>query len=68
MITKEMKIEEVIRKFPGTLSVFEKYGIDCAACSLNQYENIEQGARAHNIDLETLLRDLNRALVAREEE
>ncbi len=63
MITKDMKIEEIIRKFPQTLPVFEKYGIDCADCSLGKFENIEQGAKVHNIDLDKLLKDLNRAIV-----
>jgi len=61
MITKEMKIEEVIRNYPGTLKVFEKYGIDCTNCQLVNYENLEQGARVHRIDLRGMLRDLNRA-------
>jgi hybrid cluster-associated redox disulfide protein len=61
MITKEMKMEEIIRRFPATLKIFEQYGIDCAKCQLGEYENLEQGARVHNIDIHNILKDLNGA-------
>lgn len=58
-IHKDMKIEDVLRNFPQTIPVFQRFGIDCAECSLSEYENLEQGAKVHKIDLETLLRGLN---------
>jgi hybrid cluster-associated redox disulfide protein len=58
MIRKEMKIEDVLRKFPQTIPVFRRFGIDCAQCQLSEYEDLEHGARVHGIDLEALLREL----------
>ena len=62
MIRKEMKIEDVLRKFPQTVAVFQRFGIDCADRQLSQYEDLEHGAKVHKIDLETLLKGLNDSL------
>jgi hybrid cluster-associated redox disulfide protein len=62
MIRKEMKIEDVLRKFPQTVAVFEKFGIDCAGCQLSEIEDLEHGAKVHKIDLEALLKRLNESL------
>ena len=64
MIDKEMKIEDVLRRYPQAIPVFERFGIDCAQCQLSEYENLEHGAKVHRIDLPTLLRELNKALTA----
>ena len=61
-ITKDMKIEDVLRNFPQTIPVFQRFGIDCAGCQLSEYENLEHGAKVHRIDLETLLRGLNESV------
>jgi hybrid cluster-associated redox disulfide protein len=61
MITKETKIEDVLRRFPATVSVFTRFGIDCAGCQLSAWENLEHGARVHGIDLPRLLEALNEA-------
>lgn len=61
-IRKDMKIEDVLRNFPQTIPVFQRFGIDCAGCQLSEYENLEHGAKVHRIDLETLLRGLNESV------
>jgi len=61
-IHKNMKIEDVLRNFPQTIPVFQRFGIDCAGCQLSEYENLEHGAKVHRIDLETLLRGLNESV------
>lgn len=60
MITRDMKIEEIVIKYPTTLKVFQKYGLECLYCSAVSYENIEEGARIHGIDIVTLLEELER--------
>jgi hybrid cluster-associated redox disulfide protein len=62
MIHKDMKIEDVVRKFPRTVSVFERFGIDCAGCQLSEFENLEHGAKVHGINLEEFLKRLNESL------
>ena len=62
MIHKDMKIDDVLRKYPQTVSVFRRFGIDCADCQLSEYEDLEHGAKVHKIDLEDLLNGLNESL------
>jgi len=65
MIDKEMKIEDVLRRYPQTIPVFERFGIDCVQCQLSEYENLEHGAKVHGIDLSTLLKELNESLTVK---
>ena len=65
MIHKDMKIEEVLRRFPQTIPVFRRFGIDCDQCQLSEYEDIEHGAKVHGIDPEELLAGLNDALAVK---
>jgi len=60
-INKEMTIGEVVRRYPDTVEVFNRYGMGCLGCPATQYENVEQGALMHGIDVEQLVVDLNKA-------
>jgi hybrid cluster-associated redox disulfide protein len=62
MIDKKMKIEEILRRFPQTIPVFRRFGIDCVQCQLSEYEDLEHGAKVHGIDLAALLASLNDTL------
>ena len=58
-ITKEMPIGEVVQNYPQTIEVFLKHGLMCFGCAIARFENVEQGAMAHGIDVDTLVGDLN---------
>jgi hybrid cluster-associated redox disulfide protein len=58
-ITKDMTIQEVVENNPETIRVFLEHGLHCVGCSVARFENIEQGAMAHGIDVDNLMRDLN---------
>ncbi len=60
-ITKNMTIGEVVEKHPEVVEVFNKYGMGCLGCPATAFENIEQGAIMHGIDVEQLIADLNKA-------
>jgi hybrid cluster-associated redox disulfide protein len=62
-ITKEMHIGEVVEKFPQTVEVFLRHGLMCFGCTLARFENVEQGAVAHGINVEALINDLNAAVL-----
>lgn len=57
-----MKIEEVLKKYPETLSVFAKFGIHCINCVAASFESIEDGAKAHGITAEELVEELNKVI------
>jgi len=61
-ITKEMPIGEVVQKYPQTIEVFLRHGLMCFGCAIARFENIEQGATAHGINVDTLVKDLNAAV------
>ena len=58
-ITKDMTIQSVVEKNPETIRIFLEHGLHCIGCSVARFENIEQGAIAHGIDVDTLIKDLN---------
>ena len=58
-ITKDMSIMEVVQKYPDTVDVFVNAGMGCLGCAAAHFENIEQGAMAHGIDVDQLVKDLN---------
>lgn len=58
-LTKDMGIMEVVSNYPETVEVFINAGMGCLGCAAAHFENIEQGATAHGIDVEQLMEDLN---------
>lgn len=62
MIHKDMKIRDVIEKYPETIRVFKNYGLECAGCSAALFENIEEGASIFGINIEALLDALNKVV------
>lgn len=61
-INKEMTIAEVVNKFPNTVPVFHRHGMSCLGCPATQYENVEQGAMIHGLDVDQLIEELNKAV------
>jgi len=66
-ITAEMSITETVMKFPETVNVFMNFGMHCLGCAAARFENIDQGARAHGIDVDALIAALNEAAEKKEE-
>ncbi|MCX7951821.1 MAG: DUF1858 domain-containing protein [Clostridiales bacterium] len=62
MITKDMSIIDIVNQYPETAEVFFKYGMHCLGCMAARFENLEQGALAHGIDVDAILKDLNEAI------
>lgn len=62
MITGDMGIMEIVNKYPQTAPVFQSYGMACLGCMASRFENLGQGAAAHGIDLDSMLKDLNIAI------
>jgi hybrid cluster-associated redox disulfide protein len=61
-VSRDMGIQDVVDKFPQLVPVFFKYGLGCLGCAAARFESIEQGAMAHGIDVDALMKDLNLAL------
>lgn len=61
-ITPNMRIDEILRRYPATAAVFQSHGIRCEGCHASRYESLGQGARVHGFDLGPLLNALNAAV------
>ncbi len=62
-ISEDMSIKEVIDTYPETAMVFMRYNIGCIGCLAASFEKVKDIATVHNIDLKTLLKDLNQAVI-----
>jgi len=62
MITRDMKIADIIASHPETIDVFREFGLDCMECQIADYEEVEHGAGVHNVEVEQLLDALNKAI------
>ncbi|HBE72851.1 MAG TPA: disulfide oxidoreductase [candidate division Zixibacteria bacterium] len=60
-VTRDMTIMEVVNKHPQCIRVFYQHGLFCIGCSVAYRETVEQGAAAHGIEVEQLMRELNQA-------
>ena len=63
MIPKEMTIEEIIRRYPQTIPIFNRFGLDCAGCQISSFEALEHGAGVHHVAIDELLKELNAVIV-----
>jgi hybrid cluster-associated redox disulfide protein len=61
-ISKDMTFKEVLQMGPAVVQVFMKYKMGCVGCAAAKFESVEQGAKAHGIDVDALVRDLNAAV------
>jgi hybrid cluster-associated redox disulfide protein len=61
-INKNMTFFELMRMYPASVEVLRKYNLGCVGCMGAQNESLEQGANAHGIDVDQLVKDLNAAV------
>jgi len=58
-ITKDMTFHQVLQMDPRVAKVLGGYNLGCIGCMGAANETLAQGAIAHGLDVEDLLRDLN---------
>ena len=57
--TKESSIKDIVSECPETVEIFAQFGLGCIGCAMAAFETLEQGAAAHGIDVEELLKAIN---------
>jgi len=62
VIKKDTSIGQIVQDYPQTVEVFLRHGLMCFGCAVARFENLEQGAMAHGINVEQLVKDLNAAV------
>jgi hybrid cluster-associated redox disulfide protein len=58
-ITKTMTFHQVLQMSPKVAKVLGKYNLGCIGCMGAANETLEQGAVAHGLNVDDILRDLN---------
>ena len=64
IFTKEMSLMEALQADPRARDVFAAYGMGCVGCMGVSMESVEDGARMHGIDPDTVVAELNRLVTA----
>lgn len=60
MLKKDMKIAEVLKKYPKISKVFNDFNMGCISCMGIQNETIEKGCLMHGIDVNLLIKELEK--------
>ena len=58
-LKKDMTFAELIKVNPKAAMRLAEMGLFCGGCPMAQFETIEQGAVAHGVDAEKLIKELN---------
>jgi len=57
-----MTVDEVMRLWPGTIAVFIRYRLHCVGCAIGRLHTVEEACRAHGLDRQTFMADLQQSL------
>ncbi|MFT4312571.1 MAG: DUF1858 domain-containing protein [Candidatus Woesearchaeota archaeon] len=71
LITRDMLILEIVQTYPKAAEIFGEYGLACVGCHVSSWETIEEGARGHGMDEQTIdmmLADANELAVQEQDE
>ncbi|MFH0836203.1 MAG: DUF1858 domain-containing protein [Candidatus Micrarchaeota archaeon] len=64
MITKDMRIGDLIQKYPAAVGPLAEAGFHCIGCPASSMESIEDGAKAHGLNdkqIAELIEKMNKA-------
>ena len=59
-INKDMTIGELLEQAPEKADILLEAGMHCLGCPASQAETIEEACEVHGIDVEDLLKELNK--------
>lgn len=57
-IKKDMTFYELIQSNPEAATKLAEKGMFCGGCPMAMMETVEQGARAHGVDVKKLIKEL----------
>lgn len=63
-ITPDSLVQDVIQRYPQTILVFARQGLQCVGCYIAPFHTITDCAREHAMGIEPLLGDLNQIIAA----
>ena len=57
---KDTKIGEILEKAPEKAEILLQAGMHCLGCPASQEETLEEACAVHGIDVEELVKELNK--------
>ena len=57
-----MSFSEIIKKHPEATEILMEKGMHCIGCPMAQMETLEQGAKAHGLNPDEIVKELNEKL------
>lgn len=60
MLNKNMRIADVLKKYPKCAEVFNRFNMGCISCMGIQSETLEKGCIMHGLDVNILIRELEK--------
>ncbi len=57
---KETLIGDILEKAPEKADILLEAGMHCLSCPASQMESLEEACEVHGIDVEDLLKELNK--------
>lgn len=61
-INKKMSFSEIMQKNPEAMGILMERGMHCCGCPMAMQETLEQGASAHGLDVDKIVKELNNKL------
>jgi len=58
-ITKKMSFAEIIQEHPELGEFLMEKGMHCIGCPMAQMESLEDGAKAHGLNADEIVKELN---------
>lgn len=59
-INKKMSFSEIMQKAPESAGVLMEKGMYCCGCPMAMQESLEDGALAHGLDADKIVKELNK--------
>lgn len=66
-INKKMSFTELMKKNPDAIEILLDKGMHCIGCPMAMQETLEQGALAHGLDPDKLVKEINEKLSKKSE-
>jgi hybrid cluster-associated redox disulfide protein len=60
MINKDMTIGEIVKLKEESIEVLMSFGMGCVGCPSAQAETLEEAAKVHGLNLDSLVEALNK--------
>lgn len=59
-IIKDTLISDILKAFPKSMEIFEKYNMGCFSCMGVQNETLEKGCLMHGLDVNAVIKELEK--------